>query len=198
MESILLPSDYYLNDTVFDSFLPEKLRKISKIHWTPLAISKKAASFLAPVSGSKILDIGSGVGKFCIAAAHFFPDSEFHGIEQREDLHDIALQAQQRSGANNVQFINGNFTQLNLDIYDSIYFYNSFAENLIDVGRIDNSVDYSPGLYTYYSNYLCRVLDNMPTGTRLVTYHGYEHEIPIAYEIVEQDDQKPLKMWIRK
>ena len=143
MESILLPSDYYLDDTVFDSFLPEKLRKISKIHWTPLAISKKAASFLAPVSGSKILDIGSGVGKFCITAAHFFPDSEFHGVEQREDLHTIALQAQQRSGANNVQFINGNFTQLNLDIYDSIYFYNSFAENLIDVGRIDNSVDYS-------------------------------------------------------
>lgn len=198
MKSILLPSNYYLNDTVFDSFFPEKLRKISKIHWTPLAISKKAGSFLAPTPGSKILDIGSGVGKFCITAAHFFPDSEFHGVEQREDLHNVALQAQQRSGVNNVQFIHGNFTQLNLDIYDSIYFYNSFAENLINVARIDESVDYSPGLYTYYSNYLCRALDNKPIGTRLVTYHGYEHEIPMGYKMVDQDERKPLKMWIRK
>jgi cyclopropane fatty-acyl-phospholipid synthase-like methyltransferase len=163
-----------------------------------LSIAKKAASFLASVPGSRILDIGSGIGKFCIAAAHFFPDSEFHGVEQRKNLFDLAVEAQQRSEVNNVQFLHGNFTELNLEYYDSIYFYNAFAENMIDVARIDDSIDYSPALYAYYANYLCKGLENMVSGTRLVTYHGYEHEIPMGYEIVEQDIRKPLKMWIKK
>lgn len=198
MDSSLLPLNYYVNDTVFDSFFPERIKKISKVHWTPLAIAKKAASFLAPIPGSKILDIGSGIGKFCTAAAHFFPDSEFHGIEQRKDLFDLAVEAQQRAGVNNVQFLHGNFTELNLEYYDSIYFYNAFAENMIEVARIDESIDYSPGLYAYYSNYLCKALGNMAIGSRLVTYHGYEHEIPMQYEMVEQDIHKPLKMWIKR
>ncbi|QNK61015.1 methyltransferase domain-containing protein [Pedobacter sp. PAMC26386] len=198
MKSSLLPLDYYHNDTIFDSFFPDRIRKISRIHWTPLGIAKKAASFLAPAPGSKILDIGSGVGKFCIAAAHFFPESEFHGVEQRKDLFDLAIKAQQRSEVSNVLFIHGNFTQLNLDTYDGIYFYNAFAENLINVARIDDSVDYSTGLYTYYANYLGNALVNKSRGTRLVTYHGYEHEIPKGYEMVEQDEAKPLKMWLRK
>ncbi|MNJ98996.1 hypothetical protein D3C87_167670 [compost metagenome] len=194
----LLPLNYYVNDSVFDSFFPEQIKKISKVHWTPLAIAKKAASFLAPVPGSRILDIGSGIGKFCIAAAHFFPDSEFHGVEQRKDLFNLAIEAQQRSEVNNVQFLHGNFTELSLEYYDSIYFYNAFAENMIDVARIDESIDYSPGLYAYYSNYLCKALENKASGTRLVTYHGYEHEIPIGYKMVEQDIRKPLKMWIKE
>ncbi|MFF5380862.1 methyltransferase domain-containing protein [Pedobacter suwonensis] len=170
---------------------------MSKIHWTPLAIAKTAASFLAPVAGSRVLDIGSGIGKFCISAAHFFPDSEFHGVEQRKDLVDLAIAAQQRSEMTNVQFLHGNFTELSLEHYDSIYFYNAFAENMIDVARIDESIDYSPGLYTYYSNYLCKGLENMASGTRLVTFHGYGHEIPMGYKMVEQDIQKNLKMWIK-
>jgi len=198
VDSSLLPLSYYVNDVVFDSFFPERIKKISKIHWTPLAIAKKAAAFLAPVPGSKILDIGSGIGKFCIAAAHFFPDSEFHGVEQRKDLFDLAIEAQLRSEVKNVQFLHGNFTELNLECYDSIYFYNAFAENMIEIARIDESIDYSPGLYAYYSNYLCKALENKATGTRLVTYHGYEHEIPDGYEMVEQDIHKPLKMWIKR
>lgn len=198
MDTSLLPFNYYVDDSVFDGFFPERIKKISKVHWTPLAIVKKAASFLAPVPGSKILDIGSGIGKFCIAAAHFFPDSEFHGVEQRKDLFDLAIEAQQRSEVNNVQFLHGNFTELNLEYYDSIYFYNAFAENMIDVARIDESIDYSPGLYAYYCNYLRKSLENKGIGTRLVTYHGFGYEVPIGYEMVEQDICKPLKMWIKK
>lgn len=198
MDYSLLPLNYYVDDSIFDSFFPERIKKISKVHWTPLAIAKKAASFLAPFPGSKILDIGSGIGKFCISAAHAFPDSEFHGVEQRKDLFDMAVEAQRRSELRNVRFLHGNFTEWNLEYYDSIYFYNAFAENLIDVARIDESIDYSPGLYAYYSNYLCKALENKASGTRLVTYHGYVHNIPLGYELVKQDLNKPLRMWIKK
>lgn len=197
MKPTLLPINYYRSDTVFDSYFPERIKEISKVHWTPLAVAKKAASFLAPAPGAKILDIGSGVGKFCIAAAHFFPEVEFYGIEQREDLVDCAIRTQQRSKLENVQFIHGNFTQINLDAYDGIYFYNAFAENLFDFARIDDALEYSPALYTYYASYLRNALSYTACGTRLVTYHGHEKEVPTGYEMVAQDLQKPLKMWIK-
>lgn len=198
MHSGLLPLNYYVNDAVFDSFFPERIRKISKVHWTPLAIAKKAATFLAPLPGSKILDIGSGIGKFCLTGAHFFPTSEFHGVEQRRELVDLAVEAQIRSSVENVQFLHGNFTELDLGYYNSIYFYNAFAENIVEFALIDDSIEYSMALYLYYSSYLCRSLENMVSGTRLVTYHGYEHEIPAGYELVDHNADKSLKMWIKK
>ena len=102
------PINYYLNDDVFDSILPPRQQKLSKIHWTPLHIAKKAASFLAPRAGAKVLDIGSGVGKFCLAAAYHFPDAEFYGIEQREDLVEIAISAKKTSETHNAHFKHGN------------------------------------------------------------------------------------------
>jgi len=44
--------------------------------WTPLAIARKAAEFLAE-PGSKVLDIGSGIGKFCLTGAFFNPEATF-------------------------------------------------------------------------------------------------------------------------
>jgi len=32
------------------------------------------------------LDIGSGVGKFCLAGAYYKPSASFFGVEQRKDL----------------------------------------------------------------------------------------------------------------
>lgn len=198
MNTVLLPSDYYLDDTAFDSIFPIRIQLVSKIHWTPIGVAKKAAKFLAPLPGTKILDIGSGIGKFCLVGANYFPDSEFYGIEQRKYLVDLAITAKEISDTKNAHFIHGNFTQLSLDNYDNIYFYNSFGENLINVAQIDDSLEYSPRLFNYYTTYLNKVLDKKPTGTRLVTFHGFENKIPDSYEMVDHYLDKALKMWIKK
>ncbi|MFA6275236.1 MAG: methyltransferase domain-containing protein [Pedobacter sp.] len=194
----ILPMDYYDSDQVFDSYFPDQAQRVSEIHWTPLAMAKEAASFLSAVPGSKILDIGSGIGKFCIAGGHFFPDSEFHGVEQRMDLVEVAIRAKRRSMVDNVHFMHANFTQLSLNGYEGIYFYNSFAENLSSLSRIDEAIEYSYSLYEYYSNFLYNKLSKVAKGTRLATYYGDENDVPTNFELVGQHPQKPLKMWICK
>lgn len=217
MNSSCLPTNYYANDDIFDTLLPKRQQQLSKIHWTPLHIAKKAASFLAQTPGIKVIDIGSGVGKFCLAAAAHFPDVEFYGIEQRADLVEIANSAKKTSETRNAYFQHGNFTEIDLYGYDSIYFYNSFCENiitsdllydinvshsyspdLIDLAHIDERLEFSASLYHYYSNSLLKALDRKPSGTRLVTYHGVELEVPFSYQIVEEHFEKTLQFWIRK
>ena len=45
------------------------IQQLDKIHWSPLSIIYSATQFLAHKEEVKILDIGSGSGKFCLAAA---------------------------------------------------------------------------------------------------------------------------------
>nr|WP_068890265.1 hypothetical protein [Pedobacter panaciterrae] len=76
------------------------MKKLSPVHWSPLEVIKNAAAFLSDKPGSKIIDIGSGIGKSCIAAAQRYPDCDFYGIEQRRYLHEIALLSRKIAPAN--------------------------------------------------------------------------------------------------
>jgi len=163
-----------------------------------MGIAKKAAGFLAAEEGKKILDIGSGVGKFTLIGAHYHPRSFFYGVEQRSELHHYALSAKEYTGTENATFINQNFTQVNLAAYDHFYFYNAFFENLTTHGRIDHRIEYSDSLYHYYSRFLYKELDRKPAGTRLVTFHSSEDEIPPSYQVVDTSADFLLKMWMKR
>ncbi|WP_331971051.1 class I SAM-dependent methyltransferase [Chitinophaga sp.] len=190
--------NWYLTDASFDWLFPERIQQMSNRHWTPMGIAKKAAAFLASEGGKKILDIGSGVGKFALIGAHYFPESFFFGVEQRSELHHYALAAKEYTKVVNSEFINGNFTQVDLAEYDHFYFYNAFFENLDAKDRIDHQIDYSTSLYQYYSRYLYKELDNKPAGTRLTTFHSLEDEVPPSYRLVDTSEDFLLKMWIKK
>ncbi|HVI48938.1 MAG TPA: class I SAM-dependent methyltransferase [Chitinophaga sp.] len=198
MEKITERRGWYLNDAAFDWLYPERIQQLSRQHWTPLSIARRAAQFLVSGNGTRILDIGSGVGKFCLTAAHYFPEASFCGIEQRRELYHFAMAAREATGAQNVDFIHGNFTQIDLEEYDHFYFYNAFFENLASEGHIDKQIAYSTSLYTYYSRYLSRALDNKPSGTRLVTFHSLEDEVPPSYQLVDASVDFMLKMWIKR
>lgn len=189
---------WYTTDVAFDWLYPERIQLLSKRHWTPMKVAKKAARFLAKKPGAKILDIGSGVGKFALIGAHCFPDAFFYGVEQRSELHHYALAAKEYTKTNNADFIHGNFTQIDLAEYDHFYFYNAFFENLDSHGRIDHQMEYSTSLYTYYSRYLYKELDAKPSGTRLATFHSLEDEIPPSYQMVDVSADFMLKAWIKK
>ncbi|TWI86451.1 class I SAM-dependent methyltransferase [Chitinophaga japonensis] len=187
-----------MNDAAFDWLYPERIQLLSRRHWTPLSVAKKAARFLADAPGRKILDIGSGVGKFCLVGARFFPEAHFCGVEQRRELYYYALAAKEATRTGNVDFINANFTQIDLSEYDGFYFYNAFFENLDDNDRIDQQIEYSSSLYVYYSRYLFKALDSKPSGTRLVTFHSMENEVPPSYQVVDASIDLLLKMWVKR
>ncbi len=194
---LVSPQKWFSSDEQFSQLLPAPMQELSYKHWTPLAIAKKATRFLSVWPGCKTLDIGSGIGKFCLAAAHFEPAGLFYGVEQRKDLVWLADATRKKLEMENVFFIHGNFTQIDFSSFDNFYFFNSFYENLTGTDKIDNNLEYSGELYNYYSSYLFRQLERKPPGTRLVTYHSNEDEIPANYHEVGNDADQLLKFWVK-
>src|SRR5690606_25393634 len=88
--------DWFSSDSRFHLLYPEAVRELALRHWTPLEVAKKSAGFLCMEKGSKILDIGSGSGKFCLIAASFHPDCHFTGVEQRKDLIDVSNETKEK------------------------------------------------------------------------------------------------------
>jgi len=191
------PDNWFTADEQFNYLYPLSIRLLSSKHWTPLHITKRAVQYLAPSGNVRVLDIGSGVGKFCLTAAWCMPTALFTGVEQRRNLLAHAYTAQAILRLRNVEFIHMNFTQIDFDQYDHFYFYNSFYENLVDTEKIDDSIAYSPELYDYYNRYLYKKLDARPAGTRLVTYHSLGAEIPPGYHLMDTQANDLLKFWIK-
>jgi SAM-dependent methyltransferase len=188
---------WFYSDTEFNTLYPLSIQALARYHWTPLSIAQKAATFLAGEGNVSILDIGSGVGKFCLAAAFQTPNALYYGVEQRKSLIDIAEGARKSLQLENVIFMHGNFTQLDFRKYDHFYFYNAFYENLDGTDKIDDSIDYSGELYNYYNRYLFKVLQKKPEGTRICTLCSLENEIPPDYQVVKSEMNGLLKFWIK-
>ncbi|WP_158288476.1 class I SAM-dependent methyltransferase [Mucilaginibacter psychrotolerans] len=188
---------YFRKDAAFDTLYPEHIRDLSQLHWTGLDIAMEASNFLAS-PGARVLDIGSGVGKFCIAAGVYHPEASFYGIEQRKALYSYAETAKQQIGVENVFFRHGNLTTLNYDEYDHFYFYNSFYENIEPGSRIDHAVHTSFELYNTYTFHIREMLDSKPAGTKLVTYYAPDKQVPEGYKLIDNSYSRHLKMWIKK
>lgn len=188
---------FFRTDAEFDWLYPEHFQLMSQKQWTPLHIAKRAAEYLN-VKGAKILDIGSGIGKFCLTAAHHYPDSHFFGVEQRHELVHYARIAKKYLGQDNASFIHANFTQINFSEFDHFYFYNSFYENIDPQNAIDDTIETSYSLYDYYSQYLFTVLKDKPAGTRVVTYQSLGEVLPDDFKQVDQSYFNLLRLWIKE
>jgi SAM-dependent methyltransferase len=184
-------------DEAFNSLYPYSIQLVAKRHWTPIHVTRLAAAFLCK-KGCRVLDIGSGVGKFCITAAAAHPTVHFYGVEQRTHLVRHAGRVQKELGIENVSFINSNVTDVDLAAFDNFYFYNSFFENIDDIDKIDSHVQYSEANYVYYVAYLKNALQGLPAGTRIVTYHSIKDEIPPGYYLVEKHEGGDLNFWEKK
>jgi SAM-dependent methyltransferase len=188
---------YFRKDAAFDTLYPLHIRELSQMHWTALDVSLEASNFLA-APGARILDIGSGVGKFCIAAGVYHPEATFYGVEHREELFHHAQIAKEQVGVPNVEFIHGNLTDLDYDSYDHFYFYNSFYENIEPRSRIDYTVSASFELYRYYTLFIYDMLNKKPAGTKLVTFHAPDKQIPASYRLIDNSYSRVLKMWVKE
>jgi SAM-dependent methyltransferase len=189
--------NWFDSDKIFNSLYPKPIQEVAEKHWTQLEVARKSAAFLAISPDVKVLDIGSGSGKFCLTAAHYHPQTFFYGIEQRANLVELSTELAQKLQLANVSFICDNVTNLDLENFDHFYFYNSFYENVAGTQKIDSSIKYSDELYNYYNRYLYKQLNKKSPGTRLVTYHSFGIETPPNYEIVHTDYNEFLKFWIK-
>lgn len=185
------------SDEKFDSIFPIKYQKLSSIHWTPVKVALRAADYLVQSETTKVLDIGSGVGKFCIAAAAV-TSGHFTGVEQRESLVRLSKKIAARYQIKQVNFIHADIRTIDLAEYDAFYFFNSFEENRNLFSKIDDEVKYDPFRYEAYMLYLFDRFDTLPVGTRIVTYCTFSDVVPDSFALQRIENKGKLKYWIKR
>lgn len=186
--------DLAAGDAAFDALYPPAIRELAAEHWTPVEVARAAAAYLAPHPGAKVLDIGSGAGKFCIVGAAT-TQGHFTGVEQREHLVELSQQVAATLTLSNTTFIAGNVTALSFEPFDAFYFFNSFHENRAPTQRIDAAVETSTAHYAKYSAYVTRELSKSRPGTRLVTYFTCLWDIPTHFRRQRSEFDGLLDFW---
>lgn len=169
-------------DEEFNAIYPEWVRTLARRHWTPIEVSIKVAEFLVDKPETKVLDIGSGPGKFCMVGATY-TKGHFTGVEQRYGLVDLSKKLARAYRIQNIDFIHANITSIKFKEYDAFYFYNSFHENIDLTAKIDDTVNSNTELYNLYHQYVYEQLSLAPVGTRLATYWSAKKEIPSSYQV---------------
>jgi SAM-dependent methyltransferase len=173
-----------LSDLSFDRIYPAWARQLSELHWTPVDVARRAAKLLGFPASNRVLDIGSGVGKFCLIGA-ITTRATFVGIELRKNLVEVARHTAERCGATRAQFYHGNMVNLDWSEFDGFYLFNPFYEHLVGHERpIGRVVERSPELFRRYVDATCAKLSAARTGTRVVTYNGFGGLMPDGYRLL--------------
>ncbi len=185
-------------DRELDEVFPLEARRASKIHYTPVAVAAHAARLLADRPGATILDIGSGVGKFCLVAAATVR-ARIRGVEQRAHLVEIARGAAAKLDVA-VEFVHGTIESQDPRSVDGVYLFNPFAENLSPArDRIDDSVELSAERFRRDVAATERFLAAARPGTRVVTYCGFGGAMPDTYALEHREwHGSNLELWIKR
>src|SRR5665213_3075987 len=93
-----------LSDIAFGALLPPLTRAKSPYHWTPIGVARRVALRFAERGASRVLDVGCGPGKFCVAAALARPELDFYGIDRSVALIGTARELATRLRLSNVEF----------------------------------------------------------------------------------------------
>jgi SAM-dependent methyltransferase len=166
-------------DRAFDQLLPEHLRQLSHQHWTPVDVAIRATTLLCPTNGTRVLDVGSGIGKLCVVGA-LSSTGMWCGVEQHAALVDTARGLACALGvAERTMFLHGDAFALDWREFDAIYLYNPFAVPLFDAEQGQHALD--------FHMQVARVQDRLATlreHARVVTLHGFGGAMPASYELI--------------
>ena len=185
-----------LNDNTFDLVFSPEVRNFSHIHWTPLAVATKAAELLKEMKVERLLDVGSGCGKFCLITS-ILSEIQVTGVEQREFLSLAAKKAKNAFRLNNVNFITGSAFDLSWKEFDCVYFFNPFCEQKTPERRMRNDVPMNESLYGTFLQSTLERLREQKKGSLVMTYYGLGATLPDEYSLHYQKalGSDFLKIW---
>ena len=189
-----------LTDDEFDSLLPSELAARSAVHFTPVEVARRATALLAPAAGERVLDLGAGVGKFCIAAALARPDVTFVGVEHRAALVTVARELAGQLGAGNVELIVGDALTLDWTGYTGFYLFNPFGEHAHRGGlALDDEDVRDPDRFFRSAGLMRDRLLAVPPATTIVTYHGFGKRAPRGFDVSALTlSSGTLERWLRR
>jgi predicted O-methyltransferase YrrM len=185
-------------DRTFDCFLPDELRSVSGQYWTPLAVAKRAAEWFDDFQVRTVADIGSGAGKFCVAAA-LAGECRFTGLEERSRLVAAARTLAQVFGVEDrVRFVHGAVGQTALPAADAYYLYNPFGVYFFGPpDDLDGDVAFTEARRSRDVAAVEDLLRGARPGTCVLTYNGFGGQMPAGYERIRVDVKLPneLCLW---
>jgi SAM-dependent methyltransferase len=165
-------------DDAFDAVYDRRIRGLSMRHWTPVAVAARAAAMLVEAGATRILDVGSGVGKFCLVGARC-TNAEYVGVELREDLVLIARDTAKTLGASRATFVHGDVADLSFAGFDGVFLYNPFFEHVSRSLRlIDETVERSRATYQRLVTTTVAKLAEMSPPGAIVTFSGFGGRVP--------------------
>jgi SAM-dependent methyltransferase len=181
-----------LRDHLFDRLLPMRLRAASDQFWTPLDVVRRAAEWFEQLGMRSVVDIGSGVGKFCIAGA-LMSTCSFVGIEYRPRLATVARNlARAFELEGRVCIIDGRFGDIETPVADCYYLFNPFEENLFPADEaLDNDVELSPARFRKDLRCFRTLASSMPIGAYVLSYNGIGGPPPDFLDEVRVDRNLP-------
>lgn len=187
-----------VSDRQFDSLYPPEIRVHSKIHFTPVKVALRVRDWMGSEPGLRVLDVGSGCGKFCLVFAATGP-GRVSGIEQRPNLHEAAVAASEKLGLTNTEFLFGRMEDLDWTAYNVFYFFNPFYERIAYRRGMDDKTPPHAGLYYEYVRVVREKLGQAKSGSRVLTYHGMGGRIPSDWVLVRTEEihTDELQLWVK-
>ena len=185
-------------DREFDALLPADVRRASKRYWTPLAVVQTVVEWMEIERVDRVLDVGSGPGKLCVAGALA---SRFHftGLEHRHNLHLAACELAARAGVSErTRLIHGGLDAVDLAASPALYLFNPFGENTFPIDeQLDHAVELGEERFHRDVETIETALATCDVGMLVFTYHGFGGRIPDTFAPVrwELAGTDVLRLW---
>jgi SAM-dependent methyltransferase len=193
-------SDPLSSDSAFDGAYDRRIRELSEQHWTPVRVAARAAYLLTKAGATRILDVGSGVGKFCIVGA-LTTQAQFVGVERREHLVAIARQTATRFNAERATFVHAAADTFSFEGFNGIYLYNPFYEQISKLMiQIDEGIERSSDTYRQFVGSTVSKLATLAPPVAILTYNGFGGVMPSDYTFSgdEPAGGDRLELWVKR
>jgi precorrin-6B methylase 2 len=183
-------------DDAFDEVYPEVVRRVSSAHWTPVRVCARVIALLGLPPGASLLDVGAGVGKFCIVAAAM-SRLRVRGIERHPELAEVGREAARRLGIE-VDIVEGAFEGKDAETIDAAYFFNPVAETDLLPGVV-HAVS-SPERVAADVAAAEKFLVAARAGVRIVTFCGFGGTVPPDYDRLAHEawEGGVLEVWEKR
>jgi len=188
-----------IHDKEFDRFLLSEARAFSKIYWTPIAVARRAAELLVASPETRVLDVGSGAGKFCLIGA-LTTKAHFSGIEQNQKLVTMAKALGQRCALSNVSFMCGDALAADWRQWHAYYLFNPFAAEFEASTKSIHANAVAGERHVDMVNIAMDKLEQAPSGTKAAIYWGMGGRLPPswAHDYSESFGSGSLEVWVKR